>query len=397
MSKKSFLVSAALGFCLWLTGGQIMAQPGQVKLTVDEKATEGKNKGEWVVTTEVKNTDTAAATIAFWSWPATAAGDKIGDLKWHPAGTESESADSKDPKHKLPKATSPGISIPAGGTLTMPATRDKKPDTKYTRIFKKKADGTWEQVNVVAHNVHFTAFHVPDTDPASEYLKLPVRIPYPTDLANATNGAPLNFFVKSVSVPPGWQTTYLAPALGERFTLQSTQREFSGVHVVRMIDPLPEGGQAVVNVTWGVEDLDGEIIDYEVTIRNLVVKDNTPPVVSLVTEPRPDGTFVRITVSDPGGIHHNAQLQVTRNGPSGRSHEILVVPFTRDLQQDPQSEIGATVAQFETTLRSCGPETLTLIASAVDQFGNSAVSGTVSTVVDADAADADAVAQVPRK
>jgi hypothetical protein len=394
VSRKSILVSAVLGFCLWLAGGEVLAQPGAIKLTVNETAKEGKNKGEWDVTTEVKNTDTAAATVVFWSWPA-AGVKKIGDLKWHPAGTESANPDSTKPDHKIPKATSPGVSIPAGGTLTMTETRKEKPGTSYVRVFKKNATGAWEQANIVAHNVHLLAFNVPNTNPVSEYLTLPVRIPYATDLANATNGAPLDFFVKSVSLPPGWQTTYLAPALGERFTLQSTQREFSGVHVVRMTDnPLVEGQQAVVNVTWGVEDQDGEIIDYEVTIKNLVVKDNTPPVVSLVTEPRPDGTFVRIDVSDPGGIHHNAQLLVTRNGSSGRSQEILVVPFTRVLAQDPQQEIGATHAQFETTLRSCGQETLTLVASAVDQFGNSAVSGPVSTTVDA---DAEGIAQLKRK
>ncbi|HEX6903099.1 MAG TPA: hypothetical protein VF789_25500 [Thermoanaerobaculia bacterium] len=405
MSKKGILVSAVLGFCLWLAGGEVLAQTAPVHpFTVKETAKEGANKGEWEVTTEVKNNTPNKETIVFWSWPAAQGGAKIGDLKWHPAGTVPESPTPTDPNHKVPKksqgTTNPGVEIPGnGGTVSMTETRKTKPHTSYVRVFKKLADGSWKQQEpIVAHNVHLLAFHVPNTDPVSEYLTIPVRIPYATDLANATNGAPLNFFVKSVSVPAGWQTTYLTPALGERFTLQSTQREFSGVHVVRMIDPLPEGGQAVVNVTWGVEDQDGEIIDYETTIRNLVMKDNTPPAVSLWTEPRPDGTFVRIDVSDPGGIHHNAQLQVTRNGPSGRSREILVVPFTRVLQQDPQSEIGATHAQFETTLRSCGQETLTLVASAVDQFGNSAASGPVSVTVDADAADAAADAvELPRK
>src|SRR5215204_6985193 len=86
VNKKRILGAAVLGFSLWLAGGEILAQPGAIKLTVKETAKEGTKKGEWVVTTEVKNTDTAAATVAFWSWPATSGGAKIGSLKWHPAG-----------------------------------------------------------------------------------------------------------------------------------------------------------------------------------------------------------------------------------------------------------------------------------------------------------------------
>ena len=98
MGKKRFLASALVGFCLLLAGGEIQAQPGAIKLTVKETAKEGTNKGEWVVTTEIKNTDTAPATVVFWSWPATEAGKKIGDLKWHPAGTvpKSNDADSRN-------------------------------------------------------------------------------------------------------------------------------------------------------------------------------------------------------------------------------------------------------------------------------------------------------------
>ncbi|HSG38558.1 MAG TPA: hypothetical protein VLE27_02875, partial [Thermoanaerobaculia bacterium] len=224
-----------------LAGGEVQAQPGAIKLTVKETAKEGANKGEWVVTTEVKNTDTAPATVVFWSWPATEAGKKIGDLKWHPAGTVPKNNDPTNPDHKVPQnsqgTTNPGVVIAAnGGTLTLTETRKEKPHTTYVRVFKKRADGTWEQANIVAHNVHLAAFQVQTTNPASEYLTLPVRIPYATDLANTNNGEPANFFVKSVSLPVGWQTAYLTPGVGERFTLLSTQREFSGVHVVRMTD-----------------------------------------------------------------------------------------------------------------------------------------------------------------
>ena len=404
MSRKGILVSAVLGFCLWLAGGEILAQPQApvVPFTVKETTKEGANKGEWEVTTEIKNNTPNKETIVFWSWPAAQGGAKIGDLKWHPAGTVPKSNDPNNGDHKIPQnsqgTTNPGVEVAGnGGTVTMTQTRKSKPHSVYVRAFKKKADGSWEQVSIIRHDVHSIAYHVPQTNPAAEYLTIPVRIPYPTDLANATNSQPADFFIKSVTLPAGWQTAYLGPALGERIRLLATQREFSGVHVVKMTDSLAEGERAVVSLTWGaeVEDADGEIIDYEVTIKHLAVRDNTPPVVSLRTEPRPGGTFVSIDVSDPGGIHHNAQLQVLRVGPSGRSQEIQVVRFTRVLQEDAQSEIGATHAQFETIIRSCDQETLTLVASAVDQFGNSAVSGPVSVTVDA--ADAEAVAQLKRK
>lgn len=362
-----------------LTGGKAAAQPPApvVDFTVNETRTQGPGQGEWTVKTEVKNNTAAKATIVFWSWPAEKGGAKIGALEWEPAGTQPKSADPNNPDHKQPKdstaTVNPGVEVDAGKTVTQSEVRKKEPHSSYVRVFQKNANGTWTQKNIVAHNIHLAAFLVPKTNPVTEYVTIPVRIPYPTDLPALTGNQPADFFIKNVTLPEGWQTAYLGPALEERFRLQSTQREFSGVLVVKPMKAMAEGEQALAQITWGVE-LDGKVLEYEFTIRALLVSDSLPPAVSLATQRRPEGTWVTVTVQDPGGLHHGITLDVGRQGSHGRSAQTLFLPQSRALVSSPYSEIGATTAVYETLIPApCdATETLTLQANATDQFGNSA-------------------------
>jgi hypothetical protein len=349
--------------------------------TVSETKTEGPGKGEWTVKTEVKNNTTAKGTIVFWSWPAGPSKAKIGKNEWEPAGTQPKSADPNDPDHKQPKNSAPGVNpgveVDAGKTVTLTKVRTADPNTSYVRVFQKNADGTWTQKNVVAHNVHLAAFLVPKTNPVAEYVTIPVRIPYPTDLPALTGNQPADFFIRNVTLPEGWQTAYLGPALEERFRLQPTQREFTGILVAKPMKAMAEGEQAVAQITWGVEH-DGKVLEYEFTIRALLVSDSLPPTVSLTTQRRPEGTWVTVTVQDPGGVHHGVHLDVARQGSHGRSAQTLFLPQTRALVSSPSPEIGATAAVYEALIPApCdATETLTLQASASDQFGNSARSAT---------------------
>lgn len=384
IAKASIVLALACG---WLAEREVRAQPPapHPDFTVNEKKTEGPGKGEWTVTTEVKNNSSATATIVFWSWPAEKGGAKIGGLEWEPPGTVPKSPDPNNPDHKQPKdssgTTNPGVSVDAGKSVTHTAVRKKDPHSIYSRVFQKNANGTWTEKQIIAHNVHLAAFLVPKTNPVAEYVTIPVRIPYPTNLPALTGNRPADFFIKSVNLPEPWQIAFLGPALEERFQLQPTQREFSGILVVKPMHAMFEGEQAIARITWGVE-LDGTVLSYEFTIRALLVSDSLPPSVQHTSQRRPDGTWVSVTVQDPGGIHHGVNLEVTRLGSRGRSTEILFLPRTRVLAESPESEIGATSAQFETLIPNVTDgDIVSLQASAQDQFGNSA-RGAVQAVGD---------------
>lgn len=385
---------AAVGACMWLSGGQVCkaADAPVPRFPVKETRKEGAKKGDWDVTTEVKNDTAAAEDIVWYSWPAAEGGKKIGSLTWYPAGTvsadpvatdtpEQAESRSKHPKQSDPTTTpptNPGQNVAAGATVTGTATMSTEPHTTYVRVYKKNPDGTWGDPtgradNIVAHNIFLAAFRVPNTDPPSEYVSFPVRIPYPTDLADLTDYQPANFFIKSVTLANGWSSAFLAPSIEQRFTLLPHQREFSGILVAQMTNELAEGQHAILGVTWGAES--GTVTNYETTIRYLVMKDNTPPTVQLQAQRRPEGTLVTIGVQDPGGIHHRPHLTASRIVGQSTTTEVCVVPFARVFQEDPQQEIGATAAVFEVTVRSpVAGEMLNLQASAIDQFGNASSS-----------------------
>jgi hypothetical protein len=345
--------------------------------TVSETRTEGANQGEWDVTTEVKNNTGSKETIVWWSWPAAKGGAKIGDLTWYPPGTVPEDPDPSKPGHKLPKkssgATNPGKEIPANGKLDGKTTKKKEPHSVYARVFKKKADGTWEQMQVIAHNVHLAAFNVPTTNPRSEYMSIPIRIPYPTDLADINGFQPADFYVTDVSLPFGWETALIAPAIGEKFELHPLQREFTGVLVLKMADTLAEGDRTTVGVSWESE-FQG-VVNYGKNIENIVIRDNTPPTLSMSTAAHPEGLLVTVNVQDPGGIHHAVHLTKSTEGPQGANTEVCFVPLIQVLDEDERSEIGVTAAMYQTVIPNPAMnEALTLQASAVDQFGNSTTS-----------------------
>lgn len=368
---------------------------------VRETVMEGDKKGEWELKTEVKNDTSETADIVWWTWPAEKGGKKIGDLKWYPEGTVSEDPvpgeddGQKERRKKRPKTsdanTNPGATVPAGEKRTGTVTKSKKPYTVYVRVFKKNADGTWRGpgpgglnfgVNTIRHDSFLAAFRIHETDPPSEYISLPVRIPYPTDLADLTGGRSASFFIKSVTLSKGFSLAFLAPNIGRRFILKSNQREFSGTFVARMSNELAEGEQAVLGVTWGAEseEITEKITRYETIIRYLLVKDNSPPSIALRAEPTPEGTLVTIGVKDPGGIHHLPHLAASIVVGPSISTQVFVVPLARVLQEDPQQEIGATSAEFEIMVRSPGAgEILNLEASATDQFGNASSSRTEVT------------------
>ena len=262
-------------------------------------------------------------------------------------------------------------------------TKSKKPHTVYVRVFKKNANGTWGDdpnfgMNVIAHNIFLAAYQVHETDPPSEYISLPVRIPYPTDLADLTGYQPASFFIKGVTFARGFSLAFLAPNIGQRFVLKSHQREFSGAFVARISNEFAEGEQAVLEVTWGAEskDITRKIKNYERTIRYLLVKDSSPPSIALRAEQTPEGTLVTIGVQDPGGIHDLPHLAASIvDGSTGT--QLFVVPLARVLKEDPQQEIGATSVEFEIVVRSPRVgEILHLEASAIDQFGNASSSRT---------------------
>lgn len=366
-ANRKFVIVSAL---CWLSVVPCLeAQPAR-PYTVSETRKQ-RPDGVWEVTTTVCNNTTANATVAWWSWPAkrgdtAPATRKIGTRKWYPGDT---TPDPNDPT--MPAGTAPGAPLNAGACVTNTETMSTEPFSSYVRINTKQPDGTWVQRILAAHDTHMAvAAALLDTNPRSEYLALPVSIPYPVDLAAMTGNQPAQFFIKSVSFPVGWAAEYVAPAFGEKVTLLPDQKEFTGIIVAKMATDLAEGEQAVVEVTWGAEA--ETVAGYSRTIRNLVVKDNTPPAVTLRAEKRPEGTVVTIGVRDPGGIHHPPRLSVSRTGSdSDATAEVYAAPLARVLQQDPQQEIGTTEAEFEVTVRSCaGDEMMSLQATAMDQFEN---------------------------
>jgi hypothetical protein len=146
-----------------------------------------------------------------------------------------------------------------------------------------------------------------------------------------TGNQPASFFIKSVTLPNGWTSAYLAPGLEERFSLLPDQKDFTGILVAKMATDLAEGERAVVEVTWGAEA--PAVHGYEQTIRDLVVKDTTPPIVALRTQTVPQGTVATIGVRDVGGIHHPPRLIVSRKGGSDTTAttEVFIVPLRSSL------------------------------------------------------------------
>lgn len=376
------MLAGGVGWDGLAAGGIRPAQTAPVPaFPVKETRKEGEKRGEWKVTTEVRNDTTNAVEIVWWSWPAERGGAKIGNLTWYPAGTVSANADPNHPLHKFPARsdatttppTNPGQRLDPDAKASGEDTKSKEPHTTYVRVFEKQADGSWRQRNIVTHNIHLAAFRLPTTDPPSEYVSVPVRIPYPTDLADLTENQPAGFFIENVTLPEGWSLAFLAPGLEEKFTLLPHQREFSGILVARGGAQVPEGEPVIIEVTWAAE---AEVVrDYRKTIELLLLRDDTPPTVTLQAESGPAGTRVTVRVQDAGGIHHRPYLTVTRMVGEAATTEVCVLPFTRVLEEDPRGEIGAIDAEFEITVRSpAAGEMLGLQASAMDQFGNAATS-----------------------
>jgi len=394
----------AVGLVLVLTG----SSPVVGQLTVSETRVEAAG-GTWDITTKVCNHGAAAKEVAWWTWPrsgpvgAAYFGTKMdNNPKYHPVGTA-------PPRHATPFKgdqwpgpgtvdTAPGGVPGALGARQMPAVVGEtlpggaaeptianarcvesttnwpaRPVLIYVRVFERKNPAAacpgegptvrnWCRVQVIAHNVHYAAACLPSLNPPARFLANAIPIPYTSDLGELTN-RPLRFFIRDVSLPSGWDVAFMSPQIDEDFVLQADQREFDATLLARIPpNPLPTG-RAVVEATWGVrpDPAIESILPYEQTVRNVIIRDQEPPDLSLSVA----GNQATLFAQDPGGIHELPRLTISAAG----TEQTVVMPLGEVTRTDPESAIGITEALYQAQLpiMSSG---MTLTAALADQCGN---------------------------
>jgi hypothetical protein len=154
-------------------------------------------------------------------------GEKLGgEPKWHPDAVNGTGGD--------PWATDnngAGETMAGGACKKNTETFTEEPFSIYVRVYLKR-QGRWQQVNIIAHNVHMqAAFCEFPTDPQSPQIPID-RGSYPLSRQRRRASERTSAFViKDVVLPQGWQPVFMQPQIGETFVLEPNQRELSSSRI----------------------------------------------------------------------------------------------------------------------------------------------------------------------